>query len=77
MALQQCYNYEKKALYPNCVDDFLGDEELTVTITLHEYRNLIEAATRYLVENNHLRNRIREYEQAAAFYPIVKEASND
>ena len=57
---------DKKKGYDYDGDDFAAPTELTVTITLHEYRNLVERVTSYREENATLREKCKGFEAECA-----------
>lgn len=41
---QTCYSFDKRVdRYEDCVDNYVIPHELTVTITINEYRNLLQS----------------------------------
>ena len=57
---------DKKKGYDYDGDDFAAPTELTVTITLHEYRNLVERVTSYREDNATLREKCKGFEAECA-----------
>lgn len=57
---------DKKKGYDYDGDDFAAPTELTVTITLHEYRNLVERVTSYREDNANLREKCKGFEAECA-----------
>lgn len=49
--------------YREDVDNYVADKELTVLITLNEYRNLVSLKSAYEREMGHLRDTLTEREQ--------------
>ena len=47
---QQVYYTKDFSTYSNSEDNFVASQELTVTITLNEYRKLVKAETKAAVE---------------------------
>ena len=39
--------FKKEAHWNAAVDDFYGEDEITITITLHEYRELIKKSVKF------------------------------
>ena len=56
----------KKDNYAYSGDDFAAPTEITVTITLHEYRNLVERVTSYREDNATLREKCKGFEAECA-----------
>ena len=57
---------DKKKGYDYDGDDFAAPTELMVTITLHEYRNLVERVTSYREDNATLREKCKGFEAECA-----------
>ena len=57
---------DKKKGYDYDGDDFAAPTELMVTITLHEYRNLIERIASYREDNAALREKCKGFEAECA-----------
>ena len=57
---------DKKKGYDYDGDDFAAPSEIMVTITLHEYRNLVERVTSYREDNATLREKCKGFEAECA-----------
>ena len=57
---------DKKKGYDYDGDDFAAPTELMVTVTLHEYRNLIERIASYREDNTQLREKCKAFEAECA-----------
>lgn len=72
---------DKKKGYDYDGDDFAAPTELMVSITLHEYRGLVERVTSYREDNANLREKCKGFEAECAHIKVelakLKEAAGN